>query len=464
LELQLREDKFGQLFVQHFNYFCDYVEYMKNCNNTIKEMRKYIFDTKLQKSLDHIRTTSKRPNDDMMDLILSPMYRIKEYKDFLDKLYEWADRTHEPDYFFLGKASRKIGRVVKWIEMYMHTIINKNEMNKVQQFLDTQCNIITPTRRIIRRGVMTRRTTTWPARNKYYIFFLFNDVLLWTTKKGDLQNLVILRTCVVRPSESRYNQARKFEVESDMPGNKHHKILKLECKDLRQRNDWYNAIKKEVESLQEVRNIKESGEEELIKYIEKNLETKVARKMTPQKSEDTFERKRDDIYSEDEGDLARRTHHRCQSSRNFLAQDINDIFLPLEEMSTSDIDHDQLMDTKDFYGDTMGPFFPNRDEMTTQSKSIIRIQGQNKTSSGGGLHQNGAKMTEKGTFPVSISAPSRNSSVSISADRIQSDLPENLYSSNSHRRKVNVIHRHEKYIKKLQKNSSCTIYLSKLVQ
>merc|ERR1719419_2236995 len=100
-----------------------------------------------------------------MDLILSPLDRINDYKTFLDTLYEWADKRHESEFVFLGKASRRIGRVAEYIDKWKHIIINRNEMNKVQQFLEKQCIIISTNRRIVRRGLMIRRTTTWPYRN-----------------------------------------------------------------------------------------------------------------------------------------------------------------------------------------------------------------------------------------------------------------------------------------------------------
>ena len=65
-DLKQRKDKFGQLFIGHFNSFSGYAEYTKECNNTIKKMREYIFDKKLRASLDHVRTRCRCPNDDMM--------------------------------------------------------------------------------------------------------------------------------------------------------------------------------------------------------------------------------------------------------------------------------------------------------------------------------------------------------------------------------------------------------------
>jgi len=166
------------VFVRNYESFWIYIQYTKDCSLTTKKMRKYVHDKELRRALAQIRVSSRRPLDDMMDLILSPLDRIRDYKDFIDRLCVYVDKKHESHYEFLVKASRRLSGIAKWIGLNKHPIINSNEMNKVQQFLNKQCNIITPVRFIIRRGMMIRRTTSWPARNKRYMFFLFNDILL----------------------------------------------------------------------------------------------------------------------------------------------------------------------------------------------------------------------------------------------------------------------------------------------
>lgn len=477
VDLKQRTDKFGQLFVKNFDVFRDYAEYIKECSRTIKTIREYIFDKKLRASLDHVRATCRRPDDDMMDLIISPMFRLKEYKTFIDKLYGWADETQETDYLFLGRASRRIGRVVDWIEKHKHSIINKNEMNKVQWFLDDQCNILSPNRRIVRRGMIIRRTTSWPVRNKNYIFFLFNDILLWTTKKGELQNVMRLRNCVVRSSESKYNQALKFEVEANMKGEKDHKLLKLECKDPKQRNEWYEAIKNGVEAVKNATvkegDRREYGEEDLMRFIEKNSEIPSSPVTNSAKS---FERKDDDDSdtvvpeSGDEEDSQRPTHRRLDSSRNFVALEFNDSFLPLDEMSETSEEPDKLMDTQDEYGESMGVLFPNKGGLPPRVRQNLNMKitpGQKKIPPGCVSHKNLGNLTEMRNFSRSkgvLSSQLQSTSVKIGKDRIKNEIPEQSYSSNSKRKYANVIRRQGKYVNNLERYSSYTIHLSNFNQ
>merc|ERR1719204_190633 len=133
-------------------------------------------------------------------------------------------------------------RVAAYIEKYKYGICNQNEMNKVQKFLSDQCDILAPDRAIVRRGIMIRRNSGWKL-NKRYVFFLFNDMLLWTNKNGVLQNALQLRSCEVMPSSAKNYAHRKFEV---VYRGEKHKTLRLECEKLSERNDWYMAIKRSI--------------------------------------------------------------------------------------------------------------------------------------------------------------------------------------------------------------------------
>jgi len=238
-----RGSNIGRIFVQLFKFFEGYAEYMKDCQQTVNKMRKYIQDTRLQTCMLKIGEDSTRRNDDMVDLLLYPLDRILHYRDFLNILFNWADKTQTSDYDLLGKASRRISRVSAYIEKYKYGICNQNEMNKVQKFLSNQCDILAPERAIVRRGVMTRRTSGVLGRNKHYVFFLFNDMLLWTTKNGALQNALQLRSCEVMPSSAKNFASRKFEV---VYRSEKHKTLRLECETVNERNNWYEALRKTI--------------------------------------------------------------------------------------------------------------------------------------------------------------------------------------------------------------------------
>jgi len=236
----VRDTNVMKTFLRFFKVFGGYVEYMKECVSTVKKMRQHIWDKNLHRCLMEIKQKSKLPNHDMIDLLLSPLDRMSDYKMFLDRLYEWTDEKQAGAYNLICKAKRRFEKLAMYIEKYKFGISNQIEMTRVQQFLSKQCHILIPSRRIVRRGTMIRRTSGWTAKNKHYIFFLFNDILLWALQTGTLRNVVILRECEVMETESLDNKNLKFKMVST--GNKN-KVLHLECDTERQRNEWFNAIK-----------------------------------------------------------------------------------------------------------------------------------------------------------------------------------------------------------------------------
>jgi len=234
----------GWMFVGLFIFFHGYVDYMKDCLYAIKKMRDYIKDDKLQECLTQIRRQSKRRKDNMVDLLLVPLDRIQDYKNFLDQLHEWGDNTQIADYEFLGKASRRIGRVASYIGQYKHGISNRNEMNKVQLFVGNQCYVLNPNRLIVRRGMMNCWTVDQEERKMPYMFFLFNDILLLTTKERKYPKIVKLWTAKVIPSGKNEKLALDFKIVSRF--GKNHQILFLECKTQRQRAGWFKALKEGI--------------------------------------------------------------------------------------------------------------------------------------------------------------------------------------------------------------------------
>jgi len=238
-----RGSQISRMFVRLFKFFEGYAQYMTDCQKTVHKMRKFIKDPRFQGALLQIAQKSVRPNDGMMDLLLIPLERMLDYRDFLNKLYSWGDRTMLSEYELLGKAARRIGRVAAHIEKHRNGICNQNEMNKIQKFLRDQCDILAPDRVIVRRGMMFRRSSGWAGRKKRHVFFLFNDMLLWASKNGSLQNAIQLRLCNVVPSSSKNNADRKFTI---VYRGEKSKSIKLECAMTTERNDWYNTLKKTI--------------------------------------------------------------------------------------------------------------------------------------------------------------------------------------------------------------------------
>jgi len=236
----------GRLFLRRMNFFKGYGRYINDATFSIEKLRDHVNDTKLYNFLAEVRMRSRLTRNDLPDLVITPINRIMDYQMFLNKLYVLADKSQFVEYQYFAKARRRIGRVANYIDSYRHGIINRCEMNRVQQYLGKQVKIISPNRSIIRRGMITRRMSGWAARKKKYHFFLFSDVLLWTTKSGVLQNVVELLYCQVLPWHCKKDSHRKFKIVVDMRSKawtkQTSKTLLLECKSKETRKVWYRTI------------------------------------------------------------------------------------------------------------------------------------------------------------------------------------------------------------------------------
>merc|ERR550534_356977 len=213
-------------------------------------MSEYVLDKRLHKCVLDIRGRSNRKQDDVIDMLLCPLNRIVEYNQFLEKIWEFADNTEKVKDGYLARALRKIGKIAKNIERYKFGIFNRNEMNKVQQFLGDQWNILHPMRRVIRRGTMVQQISGWTTKKKNYIFFLFNDLLVWTTNKGELTHIIQLRNWSLMISDAKHYSEKKFKLVSNQDKRK---MLLLECSSKWQRDAWFTAVKIAMNAAKELK-------------------------------------------------------------------------------------------------------------------------------------------------------------------------------------------------------------------
>jgi len=340
----------GRLFIRRFSFFKAYSFYIKDLACIIEMLRKHIFDKQLHKYFGSIRRHSRMANNDLTDLLLAPIHRVLDYKIFLDSLYLVADKAQTVEYQFFGKAARRMGRVAKYIEKYKDGVINSSEMNRAQQYLGNQCLLITPERSIIRRGLITRRTTGWTARNKKYHFFLFTDLLLWTNKNGVLRSAAKLSRCTLLPSHSRIDKARKFKILIDVVNKENPKkkdkvkVLLLQCQTKQQRDTWWSSLEDAMNAVNEVKSEPSAIDE--IDYTDKDSDEEEYSKKTTVVYDESWsgEKKLSRAASEDWGSqtllMANQPYHERYESNNFKAQKFQE-FKPIDDTQSqySDYDH-----------------------------------------------------------------------------------------------------------------------------
>lgn len=131
-------------------------------------------------------------------------------------------------------------------------------MNKTQQFIGKQLDIIPKTsngtfvRKIIRRGPLTRHPeSSFSSGRKYYIFFLFNDILLWVQTNRVIQNVVNLKTCTITACKG-YSTDRKMFIlgcETYKENVTKKKKLILEARNVEEREGWFAALTNAIKTI-----------------------------------------------------------------------------------------------------------------------------------------------------------------------------------------------------------------------
>jgi len=230
----------SRLFLRMLNFLEGYTLYMRECEQIVAKMREHIGDTRLHLCIQLVRQRSMLPNKDMIDLLITPLDRMLDYNNFLYKLLSWSDETKVNEWALMSKAARRVGRVTNHIGRYKFGIFNQNEMIKIQSFLKDKYDIFSSERVIIHSGMMISHTSRWRSRKKRCIFFLFNDILMKTERNGVLRSIIQLNNCRLAPSKSRKLRERKFELTYH---SKKSKLLKLECTNMSERDEWYEALK-----------------------------------------------------------------------------------------------------------------------------------------------------------------------------------------------------------------------------
>jgi len=260
----------GNMFLGSFRFFKGYLNYLKSLPSIIKQLAVYVGDEVLQKYLKQLRKNSTCRNYSIVGLLVVPLDRISQYKSFLNSLIDIGDTSHK-SYRSLRKATRRICRVTSYIEKYRFVIDNLQDLYNVQEYLGGSVLVFTDKRKVIRRGMMFRRTTSWPRRNKLYIFFLFNDILMWTTRGGTFQNAVSIYSCKLLTWENTTNPERKFKVISKRDGQS--KILFLECTSEQSKNDWCTLLKMAIDDQDKLGEVEEIDLQSVIKYEDSDDET-----------------------------------------------------------------------------------------------------------------------------------------------------------------------------------------------
>jgi len=244
LEIESNWRNIGKSFVQRMDVLRGHVEYIKDCRTGFRKIREYLRDKRLQRCLAQVRSKSSRYKYELGDLLLLPLEHVIAYRDFLNTLWDWTNEQGAC-YASFGKASRRISRLAKYIEERKQQLSDMNEMNKIQVVLQMQYDIFAPGRRPVRQGMMICQLTGRASRGEsHFIFYLFNDILLWMNRKKVLHNVLFLKNCRVLELDAKdVHKEKRFKIEYE---GKERQVFILECASKRKKEEWFKAIESAI--------------------------------------------------------------------------------------------------------------------------------------------------------------------------------------------------------------------------
>ncbi|XP_069110952.1 LOW QUALITY PROTEIN: FYVE, RhoGEF and PH domain-containing protein 6-like [Argopecten irradians] len=172
--------------------------------------------------------------------MLKPIQRIPQYKLLLQDYFKHLT-PDSPDYEDTKRALEIVSKVAEQCNNNMKQGDQVQRMLEIQKSLDGNFEIIKPGRLFIKAGVLMKLSR---KEMQERMFFLFSDVLLYTTPTttGGYRLNQVLTLTRLKVSMSTHDEfSKEFNIIST------HKSFTVEAKTLEDRNAWITALTQAVE-------------------------------------------------------------------------------------------------------------------------------------------------------------------------------------------------------------------------
>ena len=159
------------MYTQYVGNHDNASEFLKRTEKDNRRFRDFLADNLLK---------AENKNLSLASYLIMPIQRIPRYKLLIEELLRNTQDSH-PDYPHLLKGLDLVSSVAKHINAEMHSAENRNIILRIQGEFSGGTSFVSPSRRFIKQGVMTKQCR---SSDKPYEFFLFNDLLAYASKSG----------------------------------------------------------------------------------------------------------------------------------------------------------------------------------------------------------------------------------------------------------------------------------------
>ena len=238
-------NRLGKIMSQHIPFFKLYTTYIK-----AQKKAQAAFETaRLKKRFQQfLQINEECCGHQLAEMLTVPVMRLPQYLRFLGAIHS---KMHDSD-----KAAMELGdaltQLLAMTDEIAETLRDEKARRMVvtlqQQWFKNNCELVSQARFFIKQGDMKIifPKSIFKARWKRFVFILFNDMLLWSTKKGmfaasivDMHRLYGM-TVTDEPNGPDYGSAFKIRI-SGIQDSANVELL-LSCKSDVEKQKWMQVL------------------------------------------------------------------------------------------------------------------------------------------------------------------------------------------------------------------------------
>eukprot|EP00475_Leptophrys_vorax_P008255 TRINITY_DN1530_c0_g1_i5.p2 TRINITY_DN1530_c0_g1~~TRINITY_DN1530_c0_g1_i5.p2 ORF type:complete len:479 (+),score=123.00 TRINITY_DN1530_c0_g1_i5:317-1753(+) len=261
--LQEDPDSVAAVFERFGAFLKIYTEYVNSYDKSNSELETLKKTNK--KFRNFLQSKSGKGFMDIRSYLITPIQRIPRYILLLKELLKQTPQDHEQRKS-LERSFEKIQDIADFVNDAKRKLEDVGRVMELQaHIMEDFSELVIPTRRLLKEGTFVRKTHGKVIHSKTNVFFLFNDLILWTTEglkyKGRMPLLSITEMGEVdeKESSSKLNLIKKAsDTNEEKPclvikarsGQEEH-TLDIQFPTEADREEWHKLIEDAIFQLTE---------------------------------------------------------------------------------------------------------------------------------------------------------------------------------------------------------------------
>ena len=237
------------VFVQFADFLKMYTQYIAGYEKSIATINSLRGNKGFQKLMEEKRDELKGRG--IMTYLIMPVQRIPRYVLLLRELKKYTPPEH-PENESLCVALSKIESIAEFVNESKRHVENMSKLLDIQNRLKRteSFTIFKPDRRLIKEGMIRRLKEDYVLEGgrqelssgdvDEHLFFLFNDLLLWTTVQFDIVGHVKLEELLCLPDQA-FGKV-PFVLSLGVKGKPYCPDMVFACKDQMEKDEWTRYI------------------------------------------------------------------------------------------------------------------------------------------------------------------------------------------------------------------------------